>query len=226
MLTLAAVYLGGGLFYNVKRLGMPLEKESLPHYVFWTEFLPELVREVILCHSPGPVATAHLFAGHHVHHSHRQGVIRCAAARSIRPVIVHRALALAFAAMSQRAGIQHSVCRQRRIFHRVYLSRVARSFSAASQLSSPRSALYPCVVLSLAHFNKATRCNSQADCVSSCSRTATARATRMRSPLLSPVCHVSHLELTALQVCTKSLMRPPPTLGLELHDSSHSRSKV
>lgn len=43
----AIVYLGGGLFYNVKRLGMPLEKESLPHYVFWTEFLPELVREGI-----------------------------------------------------------------------------------------------------------------------------------------------------------------------------------
>lgn len=38
-------YFGGGLLYNVKRLGMPLEKQSLPHYVFWTELLPELVKE-------------------------------------------------------------------------------------------------------------------------------------------------------------------------------------
>lgn len=33
--------------YNVRRLGLPLEKESLPHYVFWTEMLPELVKEVV-----------------------------------------------------------------------------------------------------------------------------------------------------------------------------------
>jgi hypothetical protein len=43
----AAAYLGGGLLYNVRRLGLPLEKESLPHYVFWTEMLPELVKEVV-----------------------------------------------------------------------------------------------------------------------------------------------------------------------------------
>ena len=30
----------------MKRLGMPLEVESLPHYTFWREELPELVKEV------------------------------------------------------------------------------------------------------------------------------------------------------------------------------------
>jgi hypothetical protein len=43
----AAAYFGGGFLYNVKRLGMPLEKESLPHYMFWTQLLPELVKEVL-----------------------------------------------------------------------------------------------------------------------------------------------------------------------------------
>jgi len=32
----------------VKRLGMPLELESLPHYAFWKDELPELVKEVPL----------------------------------------------------------------------------------------------------------------------------------------------------------------------------------
>jgi hypothetical protein len=84
----APAYLGGGLLYNVKRLGMPLEKESLPHYVFWTEFLPELVREVISRRSPMPFAATQLAAGHHVYHPHRQRVICCATARSLRPVVV------------------------------------------------------------------------------------------------------------------------------------------
>jgi hypothetical protein len=45
--------------YNVKRMGMPLEKQSLPHYDFWTELLPELVKEVVVG-APAPCAVPHL----------------------------------------------------------------------------------------------------------------------------------------------------------------------
>lgn len=92
--------------YNVKRLGMPLEKESLPHYVFWTEFLPELVREVMSRHIRALVVAAHLPSGHHVHHSHRQGLVRRASPRPIRPIIARRVLAV-----SRRAGMLPSAAR-------------------------------------------------------------------------------------------------------------------
>lgn len=68
----AAAYFGGGLMYNVKRLGMPLEKESLPHYLFWTQLLPELVKEVLApsARASARACVADCRAGRHVHHSH------------------------------------------------------------------------------------------------------------------------------------------------------------
>ena len=90
----AAAYFGGGLLYNVKRLGMPLEKESLPHYMFWTQLLPELVKEVL---APSPCATARAcsadcIAGHDIHHSDGEGVSCCAVAWRLRAAVARAAV--------------------------------------------------------------------------------------------------------------------------------------